>query len=132
MAAGLRSYSAIHSGIRVSFSQSVAFIPVYDIQRLRRFRGFDFRRRSIRRHSSDSPAPTHFLVTSLHSGACSGAVLLRLLVYRRSFPRRTMKHRESNERIEPMTSSAVTMHFQTRVWGALLVMAHPRRSAAAG
>ena len=118
MAASLRSHSAIYSGIRVSLSQPVAFIPVHDIQRLRRFRGFDSRRRSIRCHPSDSPAPTHFFVTSLHSGDCSGAVLLRLLVYRRSFPRRSMKHRGSNKRGAGKGGIAVLLRAE-RPWPAL-------------
>lgn len=38
-------------------------------------------------------------------------------------------HDEANNRIEPMTSSAVCRWFQFHVVDALLVTAHPHRSA---
>ena len=35
--------------------------------------------------------------------------------------------KEPNQRMEPMTRSAITLLFQSNVAGALLVMAHPYR-----
>jgi hypothetical protein len=41
------------------------------------------------------------------------------------------RHASPNQRIEPMTRSAISQRFQSNATGALLVMAHPGRSAIA-